>query len=176
MKMRKLRGPIVMALTTTALAAGCNGASSGASTAKSSVPTPSVTTTQRLYDVGQPVHGPNGVDLTVTQTRVDPPGQYFPAQAANITDSGRWINVQMTVRNGGQQPYGSANFVFDIVVRDQAGHAYNASAPAEGNPGLSAPVLPGETNSGWMRFAVPASGSLRLLWVPAAVEVLLVNS
>ena len=129
---------------------------------------PSASPTPRLYAVGQVVPGPGSVALTVLETRFDPPGDFFPLPAG-----GRWVNVHLTVRNQGQQPYARStlDLVMDLQVRDQSGTNYSASGPADGDAALGAPVLPGQTSTGWMRFAVPAQGSLRLLWVSALTEV-----
>jgi hypothetical protein len=153
-KMRMLVGGVA---ALTLAACGTGGSSS-----------PSPSPTQRLYAVGQTVPGPDSVGLTVLETRIDPPGEFFP-----LTPTGRWINVRLAVRNQGQQPYARSalDLVMDILVRDQNGTNYAASARAEGDAALGAPVLPGQTSIGWMRFAVPAQGSLRLLWVSALAEV-----
>jgi uncharacterized protein DUF4352 len=124
--------------------------------------------TPRLYQVGQTVHGPRSMDLKVVSVVFDPVGNYlyFP-----LPGGGRWVSVQMTMHNGGSEAYAAGGLMaLDFRVQDSQGGSIGPSG-AQHNPQLVGPLLPGETASGWMSFAVPASGALRLLWVPASAEV-----
>jgi Domain of unknown function (DUF4352) len=124
--------------------------------------------TPRLYQVGQTVRGPQRMDLKVVSVVFDPAGNhlYFP-----LPDGGRWVSVQMTMHNGGSRAYAAGGLMaLDFQVQDSQGGSIGPSG-AQHNPQLVGPVLPGETASGWMSFAVPASAALHLLWVPASAEV-----
>lgn len=123
--------------------------------------------------IGQVVHGPGAVDLTVLRVRIDPPGDGFP-----LAVPGRWISVQMTIHDDGSQTFAptTMDLLMDLQVRDQQGTDYPASGTADGDQQVGAPVLSGETSTGWMRFAVPAAGPLRLIWKSAQREVTLTTS
>ncbi len=164
--------PIVIAAAAVLLAA-CG----GGSTASRSAAKPATTATPGLYQVGQTVHGPAGVTLKVLGDAFDPPGNCFSRDVAARGSGGRWVLVQMTMHNGGAKPYAvgdlfAQSMVLDFQVHDQAGGSIAPSGIQHDSvPQIGGPILPGETASGWMSFAVPASGWLRLIWVPAGAEV-----
>jgi hypothetical protein len=124
-----------------------------------------------LYQVGQTVHGPQSMDLKVVSVVFDPANYlYFP-----LPGGGRWVSVQMTMHNGGSKPYANGDhltrsMVLDFQVHDSQGGSIGPLDPPP-EPQIGGPILPGETASGWKSFAVPASGALRLVWVPAGAEV-----
>jgi len=121
-----------------------------------------------LYQVGQTVHGPQSIDLKVGSVVFDPSGNYlyFP-----LPGGGRWVSVQLTMHNGWSKPYATGGLMtLDFQVHDSQGGSIGPSG-AQHTPQLTGPIMPGETATGWMSFAVPASGGLRLVWVPAHAEV-----
>jgi hypothetical protein len=147
-------------------------AACGASTAAPSGPTGHAASTPGHFQVGQTVHGPHRIDLKVVSVVFAPPGNYlyFP-----LPGGGRWVSVQMTMHNGGSKPYATGDqttqsMALDFQVHDARGGSIGPSG-TQHDPQISGPILPSETASGWMTFAVPASGALWLVWLPAGAEV-----
>lgn len=121
--------------------------------------------------MGQMIPGPSHVTLTVTNLTFDPGGSYFPE---NYPQGGRWASLYATMHNGGTTTYAAGSLLAQSMALDFQIHDSDGSinpSGAQHDPGLTGPILPGATATGWLSFAVPASGSLRLVWVPAGAVI-----